>query len=194
MVDVASTGSDAVDARSRQALADPPARPRVVIDTDAANEIDDQFVLAWALGVPDRIDLQAVHAAPFSFAHRRAAQPQRVFADQRPFAPPDEGMRRSHDEILRVFGHCGVPAEGRVFAGSAGYLPAHGRPLDSDAARDLVARAHATPPGERSQISPTPGLAFSTRSSRAGICMSMAPSASSTCLSARFFTVNRMSG
>ena len=149
MVDAASSGSDAVDARSRQALADPPARPRVVIDTDAANEIDDQFVLAWALGVPDRIDLQAVHAAPFSFAHRRAAQPQRVFADQRPFAPPDEGMRRSHDEILRVFGHCGVAAEGRVFAGSAGYLPAHGRPLDSDAARDLVARAHATPPGER---------------------------------------------
>ena len=139
----------AIDTLTRLALADPPARPRVVIDTDAANEIDDQFVLAWALGVPDRIDLQAVYAAPFSFAHRRAAQPHRTFADLRPFAPPAEGMQRSHEEILRVFGHCGTPADGRVFAGSAGYLPGPGQPLDSDAARDLVARARATPEGER---------------------------------------------
>jgi len=41
-----------------------------VIDTDAANEIDDQFALAWALLAPERLDLQAVYAAPFSFEHR----------------------------------------------------------------------------------------------------------------------------
>jgi len=37
-----------------QRLAPPNAecgRPRVVIDTDAANEIDDQFALAWALAL-----------------------------------------------------------------------------------------------------------------------------------------------
>ena len=38
--------------RSRLAL--PGALPRIVIDTDAANEIDDQFALAWALLSPDR--------------------------------------------------------------------------------------------------------------------------------------------
>ena len=36
----------------------PPTGPlRVVIDADAANEIDDQYALALALGFPDRIRL-----------------------------------------------------------------------------------------------------------------------------------------
>jgi purine nucleosidase len=54
-----------------QRLAPPRIRPRVVIDTDAANEIDDQFALAWALLSPERLDVLAVYAAPFSFEHRR---------------------------------------------------------------------------------------------------------------------------
>ena len=45
---------------------------RVVIDTDAANEIDDQFALAWALLSPGQLQVDAVYAAPFSFAHRRS--------------------------------------------------------------------------------------------------------------------------
>jgi purine nucleosidase len=52
-------------------LAPPRSRPRVVIDTDAANEIDDQYALAWALLSPERLDVLAVYAAPFSFEHRR---------------------------------------------------------------------------------------------------------------------------
>ncbi len=52
-------------------LALPGALPRVVIDTDAANEIDDQFALAWALLSPRQLRLEAVHAAPFSFDHLR---------------------------------------------------------------------------------------------------------------------------
>lgn len=47
-------------------------RLRVVIDTDAANEIDDPFAIAWALARPDRLRVEAIHVAPFSFAHRRA--------------------------------------------------------------------------------------------------------------------------
>jgi len=42
-----------------------------VIDTDAANEIDDQFALAWLLLSRDRSDLQGIYAAPFSFEYRR---------------------------------------------------------------------------------------------------------------------------
>ena len=59
------------DAWYARRLAPPRSRPRVVIDTDAANEIDDAFALAWALLSPDRLDLLAVYAAPFSFEHRR---------------------------------------------------------------------------------------------------------------------------
>ncbi|MFZ2651689.1 MAG: nucleoside hydrolase [Burkholderiaceae bacterium] len=55
--------------RSRLAL--PGAAPRIVIDSDAANEIDDQFALAWALLSPQQLRLEAVYAAPFSFDHWR---------------------------------------------------------------------------------------------------------------------------
>jgi len=70
-----------------QRLAPPNAecgRPRVVIDTDAANEIDDQFALAWALLSPERIEVEAVYAAPFSFEHRRQEMRRALAARTRP--------------------------------------------------------------------------------------------------------------
>ena len=56
--------------RTRLALPEGPVR--LLIDTDAANEIDDQFAIAWALLSQDRLRIEAVTAAPFSFAHHRA--------------------------------------------------------------------------------------------------------------------------
>ncbi len=41
------------------------ARPRLVLDTDTFNEVDDQFALVHVLLSPDRVDLEAVYAAPF---------------------------------------------------------------------------------------------------------------------------------
>jgi len=59
-------------AQHRARLLTRPARaPRVIIDTDAANEIDDQYALAWALLSPERLHLEGVTAVPFSFAHHR---------------------------------------------------------------------------------------------------------------------------
>lgn len=83
-----------------------PPRPgsqlRVVIDTDAANEIDDQFALAWALLAPERIDVQAVYAAPYSFAHRldemRRARAARDAPDRA--APFDLALLRQHGARL----------------------------------------------------------------------------------------------
>ncbi len=57
--------------RRERRLQNPTGRVRVVIDTDAANEIDDQFTLAWALQSPDKIHIEAVLAEPYSFAHLR---------------------------------------------------------------------------------------------------------------------------
>ena len=165
---------------NRLALPPPGVRLRVVIDADAANEIDDQFALAWALLSPERLDVLAVYAAPFSFEHRRvemmrarAAQrhpdtaspadlallrlhaPRLAHADRRGwvletldlpvFNPPGVGMQRSFDEIGRVFDALRLPAAGRVFRGSAGYLPAIDAPLRSEAVDHLVAAARATP-------------------------------------------------
>ncbi len=113
--------------------------PRVVIDTDAANEIDDQFALAWALRSSHRLRLEAIHAAPFSFAHRRAAHPQ--LADDLPaFAPPGVGMQRSFDEILRVVTACAGPTP-LVLRGTPGYLEGQREAPRSDAVDDLIVRA-----------------------------------------------------
>jgi hypothetical protein len=47
----------------------PPAgRLRVIIDTDAANEIDDQYALALVLGNPDRFAVEGIVAAHFGDA------------------------------------------------------------------------------------------------------------------------------
>ena len=54
-------------------LLEPPQGPvRLLLDTDTANEIDDQFALTWALLSPEQIQIEGVTAAPFSFQHHRA--------------------------------------------------------------------------------------------------------------------------
>ena len=120
---------------------------RVVIDTDAANEIDDQFALTWALLSPTQLDVQAVYATPFSFAHRLDAQAVRP-ADMRPYDTPERGMQRSFEEIERVFEHLGMAAGERIKHGSTHYLASLSQPCESDAAADLVQRALALPEGE----------------------------------------------
>lgn len=132
------------DAWYRARLAEPAAPVRLVIDTDAANEIDDQFALAWALLSPQALQVEAVYAAPFSFAHRRADLPHAP-ADAPPFNPPGEGMQRSRDEILRIFSLLQVPPAGRVFAGSHAYLRDPMEPVRSQAAEHLVETALRTP-------------------------------------------------
>ena len=132
-----------LDLALRLARLQPPAgRVPVIIDTDTANEIDDQFALAWAALAPERIELLAVLAEPFSFGHRRAAL-GRELKDPAPFNPPGVGMARSHAEALRILallpGCAGIP----VLRGSAGYLASADRPHDSEAARHLVACAMA---------------------------------------------------
>ena len=128
----------------RARLALPQGCCQVVIDTDAANEIDDQFALAWALLSPQQLDIKGIYAAPFSFAHRRAMYPNAP-GDAGPFNPPATGMQRSYDEIITVYDKLGLPSQGQVWRGSAGYLPAPQTPLHSDAAHHLVATARACP-------------------------------------------------
>ena len=109
-------------------LAPPTGRVSMVLDTDTYNEVDDQFALAYALLSPDRISLEAVYAAPFLNSRAKS---------------PADGMERSYEEILRVMEKLGVSSPPPVFRGSTGYLVDETTPVDSEAARDLVARAHA---------------------------------------------------
>jgi len=52
-------------------LSNPIGKSKLIIDTDTANEIDDQFALAWALLSEDKIDLLGVTAEPYSFQHHK---------------------------------------------------------------------------------------------------------------------------
>jgi len=150
----------------RQLLAAPRGRRRLVIDTDTANEIDDQFALTWALQSPDLLDVEAVLVEPYSFAHLRqrlldacaalgdtdaeggmvdsfigwAARLAAAGIDARdiPFPGPDVGMAESYQEALRVYEKVGVPSEGRVFLGSERYLPSVTEPIESPAVDRLV--------------------------------------------------------
>lgn len=87
----------------------PCPRPRpgaaVVLDTDAANEIDDPFAIAWALLRGDRLDLQASHAAPFSFELWRGQLQRARAARDRPEAatPLDQALLRRHAGTLAHF-------------------------------------------------------------------------------------------
>ncbi|PLT43642.1 Inosine-uridine preferring nucleoside hydrolase [Paenibacillus pasadenensis] len=114
-------------------LAAPQGRARMVLDTDTFNEIDDQFALAYALLSPEKVSLEAVYAAPF-FNELSSG--------------PKDGMEKSYEEIERILSRFGLPTDGYAFRGSERYLPGAEEPVDSPAARDLVARAQAMPDDE----------------------------------------------
>jgi len=105
----------------------PRGKTRIVLDTDAYNEVDDQFALAYALLSPERIEVEAIYATPF--VNSRAQTPA-------------EGMEGSYDEILRVLERMGrTPADGFVLRGSERYLTGADDALVSPAAEDIVRRA-----------------------------------------------------
>ena len=77
-------------------LLEPPRGPvRMLLDTDTANEIDDQFALAWALLSEDRIKVEGVTAEPYSFQHHR---PELLRAD----AIINGGGPRDKEEVSLV--------------------------------------------------------------------------------------------
>jgi inosine-uridine nucleoside N-ribohydrolase len=96
----------------------------VVIDTDAYNEIDDQFAISYALRSPERLNVQALYAAPF-LNHRSTS--------------PEDGMVKSEKEIHKLLALLGEERE--VYAGSRTYLPDENTPVISPAAEDLSRRA-----------------------------------------------------
>lgn len=96
---------------------------RVVLDTDTYNEVDDQFAVVHALLSPERIRLEALHAAPFH--------------NDRSHSPGD-GMQKSYEEIIRLLDRLGVKDRGRVFKGSDRCLPSASEPVPSAAAEHLI--------------------------------------------------------
>lgn len=150
-----------------QRLAPPDSAVRLLIDTDTANEIDDQFALAWALLSPERMTVEAITAEPFSFAHH---QPQLVAAEQAiesgsarqehlvggfqgwidrlhaqgrraadlKFVGPAEGMELSYKEILTIYEKLGIDSGGKVFRGADRYMETADTPVKSEAVDAII--------------------------------------------------------
>ena len=118
------------DALRMERLAFPKGKIQMVLDTDTYNEVDDQFAVVYALRSRERMQVNALYAAPF---HNEMS------------TGPKDGMEKSHEEILRVLNRMHEPIPGGfVFKGSTGYLPGPETPVASDAAADLVRRAMAS--------------------------------------------------
>jgi hypothetical protein len=116
----------------RLALLEPrEGKLRMVLDTDTYNEIDDQFALVYALLSPERLDVEAIYAAPFE--NDRADNPA-------------EGMEKSYEEILRLLDLLNLSPDGLVYKGSPAFLSPDLTPQDNAAVRDLIARARASSP------------------------------------------------
>ena len=150
-----------------QRLAMPQSVSRLLVDTDTANEIDDQFALAWALLSPESMTVEAVTAEPFSFAHHR---PGLIAAEQAVEAGKDfpeylvggfqgwinrlhkqgrraadlnfvsaaEGMELSYQEILTVYNKLGMKSDGKVFRGAAEYMTEPDVPVNSESVDVII--------------------------------------------------------
>ena len=101
----------------------------VVLDTDAYNEIDDQFAIAYLLRSKEKLTTKAIYAAPFHNSNSSG---------------PLDGMERSYNEILKILDLMGETCE--VFRGSGEYLKNEETPVPSPAAEDLAHRAAAYSP------------------------------------------------
>lgn len=96
----------------------------VILDTDAFNEIDDQFAISYMMKKAERFNVRAICAAPFK--NKRSASPA-------------DGMEKSYDEILKLLSLMGMEEKKEiVYKGSERYLPDEKTPVESPAA-DLMA-------------------------------------------------------
>lgn len=105
-----------------------PAGPvDVVLDTDAYNEIDDQFAIGYLLRSGETCTVRGICAAPFLNNRSVSAE---------------DGMKKSYDEILKLLTLAGrEDLKERVYTGSTHFLADEKTPTESDAAAFMAALA-----------------------------------------------------
>ncbi len=107
----------------------PERRVDVVIDTDAYNEIDDQFAVAYLLKNKEKLNTKALYAAPFYNDKSNG---------------PGDGMEKSYNEIFNLLKLMNLQElNSCVYRGSMDYLIDEDTPQSSKAAEDLAQRAMA---------------------------------------------------
>lgn len=113
-------------------LAPPEGKVKMILDTDTYNEIDDQFAVIYSLLSEEKLQVEALCAAPF----------YNQLSDG-----PKDGMEKSYQEIIKILdimNRGDIP----VYRGSEAYLENDMTPVESEAARHIVNRAMATDPND----------------------------------------------
>ena len=96
----------------------PEGKIDVILDTDAYNEIDDQFAIAYMLKNKEKLNVKAFCAAPFYNINSSS---------------PEEGMEKSFDEIKHILNLMSID-DVPVYKGSRDYLKDENTPQESEAA------------------------------------------------------------
>lgn len=115
------------DLQYRNLLVPPSGRVDVVLDTDAFNEIDDQFAISYLLCCMDKLNIKGICAAPFFNSKSQS---------------PYDGMKKSYDEIIKLLSLAGHDElKSKVFEGSGRFLESESTPVPSAAASFMAALA-----------------------------------------------------
>ena len=101
----------------------------VVLDTDAFNEIDDQFAIAYMLRSQEKLNVRAIYAAPFENDKSDSAK---------------DGMEKSYNEILKLLDM--LEENKTVLKGSDRWLGDEETPVISPAAEHLAKLAEEYSP------------------------------------------------
>ncbi len=110
----------------------PTGKVDVVLDTDAYNEIDDQFAISYLLRNRDRLNLKGLCAAPFLNDNSTS---------------PANGMEKSYNEIFKLLELSGdEDVKSMVYRGSTDYLPDEQTPVESEAADFMATLANEYSP------------------------------------------------
>ncbi len=114
-------------AQARTERLEPPmGKVRMALDTDARNQIDDQFAITYALLSSEAMEVTAMCAAPF---HNPRS------------SGPADGMEQSYAELQRIFELMNLDPESRVHHGADRFLESENEPVDCPAARAIISQA-----------------------------------------------------
>lgn len=99
----------------------------IVIDSDAYNEVDDQFAIVYALKSSDRFNVRAIYACPFYKPEYNKRSKS-----------PEDGMEKSFSEIVGLLKLIDIKSEGFVFRGSRSFLDNKRVGIESEAVNNLI--------------------------------------------------------
>lgn len=85
---------------------------KVIIDSDVANEIDDQFAIAYALSRPNELQVEAITLSPYRVSWQKNVSIRDGMVDS----------KNDADRLLRLFGIKYSEKEPFVYFGSNGFL------------------------------------------------------------------------